>query len=517
MRLWPVTAAALLLGAHSPVRAADEGADYLVLTAREPFVLRLHVLVDGQSAAVAQARYWDRLFADLDRDGDGFLSKAEAARAPSRSFLRSFLDGGPAAEAKDNVVPFAALDTDHDGRVSRREFDAYYRADLDRSRLVIAPPDRDAAALTNVLFRLLDRDGDGRLSRGELKRAGESLRRVDFNDDEWITPNELLLTRAEPDRPVAAVAPVILSRADGSEAAWKSAVRQRYPRVEADALAALWGRVPDIELSVQLTSKQVPQQPGSKASRVEMFRPPWRGPARAKPIGATPAAGLRVGIAGSELDVDSAEGPETNLRGPHEFLRQQFRVADAEGKGSLTGRQAADSDCLAGLFTLADRDGDGVLTETELDAFLDLHAAGAGCFTVVTLTDCSPGLFGLLDGDGDGRLSLRELATAADRLLEPQREALTRDDLTRRWQLRLTPGKPAAARPAARAEAKAPAARGPEWFRKMDRNGDGYLSPREWLGPIDLFRRLDTDGDGLLSPEEAGALNRPALTDPRKR
>ena len=37
----------------------------------------------------------------------------------------------------------------------------------------------------------------------------------------------------------------------------------------------------------------------------------------------------------------------------------------------------------------------------------------------------------------------------------------------------------------------------------MDTNGDGFLSPAEFLGPAELFRRLDRNGDGLISPEEA--------------
>ena len=55
-------------------------------------------------------------------------------------------------------------------------------------------------------------------------------------------------------------------------------------------------------------------------------------------------------------------------------------------------------------------------------------------------------------------------------------------------------------------------AAGPSWFRKMDRNRDGDVSPREFLGTREQFDRLDRDHDGLLSPDEAkeASAGRPA-------
>jgi hypothetical protein len=37
----------------------------------------------------------------------------------------------------------------------------------------------------------------------------------------------------------------------------------------------------------------------------------------------------------------------------------------------------------------------------------------------------------------------------------------------------------------------------------MDRNRDGDVSRREFLGSDEEFRRIDSDGDGLISVEEA--------------
>jgi hypothetical protein len=43
----------------------------------------------------------------------------------------------------------------------------------------------------------------------------------------------------------------------------------------------------------------------------------------------------------------------------------------------------------------------------------------------------------------------------------------------------------------------------PMWFRKMDKNADGDISLKEFLGTREDFDRIDSDRDGLISPDEA--------------
>ncbi len=49
---------------------------------------------------------------------------------------------------------------------------------------------------------------------------------------------------------------------------------------------------------------------------------------------------------------------------------------------------------------------------------------------------------------------------------------------------------------------------GPKWFLAMDKNGDGFVSPQEFVGARRIFAKFDTNKDGRISAEEAEAAKR---------
>jgi hypothetical protein len=131
---------------------------------------------------------------------------------------------------------------------------------------------------------------------------------------------------------------------------------------------------------------------------------------------------------------------------------------------------------------------------------------------VVTATDRGRNLFDQFDANGDGRLDLGEL-TRAGRALPGE---LARDNPLERsavpasYRLTVSRGPvgdsfgPVPFGAAVKLKPPAPKTpRGPAWFRALDRNGDGFVSAREFVGPPDLFATFDTNSDRRISPEEA--------------
>jgi Ca2+-binding EF-hand superfamily protein len=385
-------------------------------------------------AGPAWADFLDRLHDHFDRDRDGALSAAEAARV----FPLPLPDG-------TEVAPdFARLDADRDGKATRAEFRAFYRAaGFAPVVAAVRPPAAEHRRLARAVFRHLDRDADGALSRDELKAAPALLRRFDEDEDEVLTPAELLALEP-PGAPPAAVA----------------AVRVAPPAGTPDAVLRLAG-----------------------------------------------ADAATVAVPGGRVTVSAAPDAD-GFRAAADFFLAQFEEAlggkkalaraDAEADPALQG--------VAGMFAAADRDGDGMLTAAELRALLDLVGRGVRCQVVVAVEDRGASPFDLLDADRDGRLDAPELRAAAGlpgAVPAQYRLAVGRGLAVARFGPVPVPTAP----PKAPAKAAPPKA-GPDWFRAADRNGDGFVSAAEFPGPPARFAELDRDRDGRISPAEAEAAGR---------
>ncbi|MDB5309827.1 MAG: hypothetical protein JWO38_4029 [Gemmataceae bacterium] len=246
------------------------------------------------------------------------------------------------------------------------------------------------------------------------------------------------------------------------------------------------------------------------------------------PVTAAASGGaVAVEVPGARLDLIPPVGgaPRGAFRARYMNL---FRTLDRDGNGYVDATEAGNDPLFREVFPLLDRDGDGKVFEKELTAALDdvdgVAAEAARGIVSVEVAEAGRGIFGLIDADGDGRLSVREIR-AMPKLVERfdtnKDGAIAPGEVPRRFTAKLSRGLaiaggarfapvpvPMVGQPAPRPPV------GPIWFQKMDRNRDGDVSRREFLGTDEDFRRLDTDGDGLIDAREAEAAGRDGGTTP---
>jgi Ca2+-binding EF-hand superfamily protein len=449
---------ALVLVTASAARAADD-AELVFPAGKSLTRLRLEVTAHGGASDRDWTTFLDRLFDYFDRNGDGFLSPAEAARVFPL----------PLANGKQVAIDFAALDIDRDGKASRDEFRAFYRGrGFTPLVLINQQAPAEVFALGEAIFQHLDRNRDGKLTAVELGQVSALLRRFDEDEDEVLTAAELLAPLKLPltPRPAGLVLRTLRKNDQPSETVLRLPLDGSPP--------SLGGRTTTVQFSAN----------GSQ---------------------------LRIPGGTCTVTVASAD-PLVGFRAARSFYLAQFTAA--VGEQAATKKMFEEDPAtgvLAGLFDAADRSGDGKLTRNELDTFFDLIELGIRCQIVITATDRGRNLFDLIDTNEDGRLDLGELTRAARVLPDLEGEKpMDRDTVPGSYRLVVGHGPvgnsfgPVPFGSAAKNKQKsAPAASVPRWFQAMDRNGDGYVSRQEFIGPPELFAKLDTDGDGRISREEA--------------
>lgn len=538
-RFWQsgaLAAWAAALGSLAPTAAPAQGPQraptqehVLILAPQTPVFLTLELDAGSLNVSALREKFADTQFRRLDKDDNGEISAAE-------------FEAWKAAGRPDPFLDPILSRMKADEPTSRDRFRELVQGTLGPPFQVVA--DRKRLDQTVDLFPMLDLDRDGRLSGDEVRQGLAILRSTDFDDDESLSvaelqpfPRSIVEARRQeaatesPDIPVLSLstaaerktaaerihavyrdkgAGIPLTRLDPeSRRTIRKADKNRDKQLDAEELLAWLETGPsDAVLTVSIDRNRVKVQ---EASLNPVVAP------AASNIPSRPSlvvGGMTVDFVAKNNRVDQQDNVY--------FYKLDFRRGDTDKNGYLDEAEFAASGMNGLAFATVDADGNKQVTLPEIVEYASVNGQIAQARLVVTVGDEARSLFQILDADLDRRLTMREFtkAPAALEELDRDRNGLAAGELVSRYRLRFQYGTPDRMQRRGMDDAMAtgvPIARpqqtsGPTWFRRMDRNQDGDLSWREFLGERTAFDQLDTDKNGMIDLDEAMAADQQLRT-----
>lgn len=518
--------------------ALDDAQDLVFFSPQTPMVIRVHLQVNGKGFRSIQVGRAERLMDSLDLNDDGVLDRQESQLIPTPERIT------PAPQIRE--ITFEGIDrSPTDGQISLQELSAYVDRVTGEPFAIAVKPPRSSQAVP--LFSRLDGNQDGQVSESEVRAGRESLRKFDLDNDGAFHVQELLPFRG-PARPGV---PAAVGRADprelpfapiprkGSLEAVIEKVFERYDNVEdergdgflsRDELgldAALFARF-DRNRDGKLDAEEIGVFLRNPAPQIEIFvempglsftrpRISVKSPPGFPPVDVRQehSRRLELELAGIpfEMRVNLPVGTATdNLN----FYKLRFRVADADKNGYLSEQEFPAANVPNANFRVVDRNNDGMILVKEVEDYIKQETEVSQSLVYMLVSREGASLFELLDADSDRRLTPRELQEGFARLRSVDRTGdrrIASTEIDSLYQLTFEMGKPplfseemmqaTAANREMQAQPMTVSRSGPRWFQNMDRNGDGDVTEREFLGTAEMFRQIDRDHDRLISADEA--------------